>query len=913
MGQSPSCVNFKRQRSRPSTWIDRRPNSSLGVQLELRDAIERGDLEEVVTLLANGASPSQYDSKQQVPLHWAARHGHTDIVRLLIAKGADLVPDRNGQSPLHYASRHGNATMLREIIANPFCERFQTSRKSLIEHMKDTKGHAKMIQFLLNQRMNDGRTCLHLAAQNGHCEAVKVLIEHKADATMADHPVELGRTPVCYALTCNVAQEFLSHSPVDSLAIFFAMRNRRTEVIKLFAGLPVSDATKIWEEGIVQKGQELQSLVWQNLHKVRLWDRLPRIRQLVNGPDEVDVLEFRQPDTPLLRAVWDKYGQYAARGDRSMVNVLLGMGADVEAVTEMGETSIMVAVQARDDDNMLQMLLAYGAMTNKTDQHGQNALHIAAMAGHAKCLRMLLSGAVTEREIHGTTDVGFTPLMLASHLELNQEVIWSLSTAEQNRGCLDIASLEEKHDSKTLLSALTPNRFFLVPQRGGSYIVAVNGGELLVASMTIMELLDKAARFELVDSPQKKNVLIELMEQTKGPMMHAQGDFNAPTSWSIVDNRCSYRADLAQVLNDTMSRLAAVTLEEMRLLENSEGGRKLVEMQNWRLMSRPLHQNDFHPEIPGLREKDLKALISWSLTGGFCTAADLVQLVRLREFTTIKMFWTNIYKHILVHFAGIADESFHSNIRRALGNVRGAEWRSANLKGIPRMMTKEVEYGEVGDETFEQRTAASRIVDINRGSYVCSDPEELHEVCDIIESWTIRKNRMRVLRRNNGFARGLSLDYRDVKFIIEFEVLGQDWTFLGEIQLILPTWLKLKRAMHLLYRLVRGDYDHMTARGLWAAWTSIVNNDYKALIPKERVVAELQMDRDLVEAAEDFLGCCDHWGYQELHEVVCHFPHAERNSFLDRLIEVFFREPEKRTKKTDRRKNESQPEESASK
>jgi ankyrin repeat protein len=49
-------------------------------------------------------SPSS--DHQIAPLHYAARYDHTDIVRLLIAHGADLnIHADDGLTPLHYCAR----------------------------------------------------------------------------------------------------------------------------------------------------------------------------------------------------------------------------------------------------------------------------------------------------------------------------------------------------------------------------------------------------------------------------------------------------------------------------------------------------------------------------------------------------------------------------------------------------------------------------------------------------------------------------------------------------------------------------------------------------------------------------------------------------------------------------------------
>ncbi|VDK70870.1 unnamed protein product, partial [Gongylonema pulchrum] len=52
------------------------------------------------------------------PLHWAARHGHTHMVALLVTHGADLhLRDVEGFTPLHVAVQFGRTATAAYLIA----------------------------------------------------------------------------------------------------------------------------------------------------------------------------------------------------------------------------------------------------------------------------------------------------------------------------------------------------------------------------------------------------------------------------------------------------------------------------------------------------------------------------------------------------------------------------------------------------------------------------------------------------------------------------------------------------------------------------------------------------------------------------------------------------------------------------
>ena len=52
------------------------------------------------------------------PLHWAARHGHTETAQALKAAGADVNPaDNIGFTPLDWAKRHGQTETAQALKA----------------------------------------------------------------------------------------------------------------------------------------------------------------------------------------------------------------------------------------------------------------------------------------------------------------------------------------------------------------------------------------------------------------------------------------------------------------------------------------------------------------------------------------------------------------------------------------------------------------------------------------------------------------------------------------------------------------------------------------------------------------------------------------------------------------------------
>jgi ankyrin repeat protein len=126
----------------------------------LFDAATAGDLNQIHSLLAAGASPNWADASGTTPLMAAAMQGRTDVVQALIDAGAEVdATDANGWTALF---------------------------KAAYNHELDT-GFAPVVKSLINAGANPnatihfGITPLMLAAGGGEGAVCEVLLEAGAD------------------------------------------------------------------------------------------------------------------------------------------------------------------------------------------------------------------------------------------------------------------------------------------------------------------------------------------------------------------------------------------------------------------------------------------------------------------------------------------------------------------------------------------------------------------------------------------------------------------------------------------------------------------------------------------------------------------------------------------------------------
>ena len=128
---------------------------------------EAGDIEQVRNLLDKGFSVHA-EIGGNTALYLATVEGHEDIVRLLLAAGAEIeAQNRRGLRPLHMAALNGYDTLV-ELFIDRGAE----------VNIKDNE---------------DEDTPLHLAAKRGRTNATKLLLAAGADITTKNR---LGLTPL---------------------------------------------------------------------------------------------------------------------------------------------------------------------------------------------------------------------------------------------------------------------------------------------------------------------------------------------------------------------------------------------------------------------------------------------------------------------------------------------------------------------------------------------------------------------------------------------------------------------------------------------------------------------------------------------------------------------------------------------
>ncbi|KAL1021060.1 hypothetical protein UPYG_G00008170 [Umbra pygmaea] len=230
-----------------------------------------------------GPNVNCVDSTGYTPLHHAALNGHSDIVEALLRNEAlTNMADSKGCYPLHLAAWKGDQRIVRLLIHQGPSHPKLNEQSSSVEH-KEFK-RCGPFDLHINAKNNDNETPLHCAAQYGHTQVVRLLLEELTDPTMRNNrfesPLDLaalyGRLEVV-KLLLTAHPNLLSCNTKKHTPLHLASRNGHLAVVQVLldAGMDINYET--------EKGSAL--------HEAALFGKTDVVQKLLSAGINVNMLD----------------------------------------------------------------------------------------------------------------------------------------------------------------------------------------------------------------------------------------------------------------------------------------------------------------------------------------------------------------------------------------------------------------------------------------------------------------------------------------------------------------------------------------------------------------------------------------------------------------------------------------------
>lgn len=158
-------------------------NMSISVNDDIFELCRQDNRLKVKVWLDNTENdPNQSDEHMFTPVHWAAMHGHTNLVDILVTKGAKIPLTNMGEdTPLHLAVQFKRPTTTKLLL-----ERIKSASNSSSDH-----GFYSATD-IINSQNSHGNTALHYAAFNNDFETLNLLLEYGAWPNLENNG---GKTP----------------------------------------------------------------------------------------------------------------------------------------------------------------------------------------------------------------------------------------------------------------------------------------------------------------------------------------------------------------------------------------------------------------------------------------------------------------------------------------------------------------------------------------------------------------------------------------------------------------------------------------------------------------------------------------------------------------------------------------------
>ncbi|CAC5399298.1 Putative ankyrin repeat protein L93 [Mytilus coruscus] len=364
-------------------------------------AVNEGLTEIVRILLDKGADYNKCGSDGWSSVMIACRVGHTYIVRMFLDKGADYDKcNNNGWSPVMSACRYGHTEIVRMLIDKgaDYNKCDNDGWSSIMSAC--CKGHTEIVRMLLdkgadyNKCDNNGVSPLIRAIMYEHNEIVRMLLDKGA---AFDECSNNGWSPVMSA--CRVGHTEIVRMLLDKGADFDKCNNNGWSPVMSACSEGHTEIVKM----LLDKGadyNECNKKSWSPVMIACRYGHTEIVRMLVDKGANFDKCNNNG---------WSPVMSACRVGHTEIVRMLLDKGADFDKCNNNGWLPVMISCGVGHTE-IVRKLLDKGADYNKCDNDGWSSIMSACCKGHTEIVRMLLDKGA---DFDKCNNNGWSPVMSA--------------------------------------------------------------------------------------------------------------------------------------------------------------------------------------------------------------------------------------------------------------------------------------------------------------------------------------------------------------------------------------------------------------------------------------------------------------------------------------------------------------------
>ncbi|HXI32031.1 MAG TPA: ankyrin repeat domain-containing protein, partial [Vicinamibacterales bacterium] len=391
------------------------------------------DLEMVTLLVRSGANVNASNRYGVPPLSLACANGNAAVATVLLEAGADAnAALKGGETVLMAAARAGNPAAVQALLAHHARLDARERRGQTALMWAAAEGHAAVVQTLIDAgadvfaTLESGFTPFFFAVREGHIDVVRALVDAGVDVNATVQRAETGR-PIKY-----------TYKPAarDTSALLLAVQNGHFELAIALVDLGAdpndrrSGFTPLHTLTWVRKPDSSDGSEPAPIGSGRLTS-LEFVREIVKRGADVNLrLPKGTPKVPNTSSRIDAEGAtpflFAAdRSDVPLMQLLVELGADPLLPNFTGSTPLMAAAglgttepleEAGEEIEALEavnILLDLGADIDAVDDNGDTAMHGAAYNSYPLVVQLLADRGADPQVWKERNKFGRTPLFIA--------------------------------------------------------------------------------------------------------------------------------------------------------------------------------------------------------------------------------------------------------------------------------------------------------------------------------------------------------------------------------------------------------------------------------------------------------------------------------------------------------------------